>query len=316
MKVLVTGGAGFIGSHVGRRLLERGDEVVCVDNFNDYYDPLHKERNISDLNEQDAFDVYRVDIENFSRLFNVFKETEPDKVIHLAARAGVRPSIDDPILYSNVNNVGTTHLLELSKMFNVKNFIFASSSSVYGNMKEAPFHEEMNVDYPVSPYAATKKAGELLCHVYSHLHQLNTTCLRFFTVYGPGGRPDMAPYKFVDAIYNGRPLTKYGVGDSRRDYTFINDIVDGVVSSLDADFRYEVINLGNSDTISLNDFIATIEDVVGKKALIEQHPKQPGDVDLTFADVSKAKKLIGYNPRYSIKDGMSEFFEWYIENVA
>lgn len=316
MKVLVTGGAGFIGSHVGRRLLERGDEVVCVDNFNDYYDPLHKERNISDLNEQDAFDVYRVDIENFSRLFNVFKETEPDKVIHLAARAGVRPSIDDPILYSNVNNVGTTHLLELSKMFNVKNFIFASSSSVYGNMKEAPFHEEMNVDYPVSPYAATKKAGELLCHVYSHLHQLNTTCLRFFTVYGPGGRPDMAPYKFVDAIYNGRPLTKYGVGDSRRDYTFINDIVDGVVSSLDADFRYEVINLGNSDTISLNDFISAIEDVVGKKAVIEQHPKQPGDVDLTFADVSKAKKLIGYNPRYSIKDGMSEFFEWYIENVV
>lgn len=316
MKILVTGGAGFIGSHVSKFLLARGDEVVVVDNFNDYYNPVFKEKNLKDLHDIDGFSLHRVDIEDFSSIYSVFKEEAPDKVIHLAARAGVRPSIEDPILYSNVNNTGTTHLLELAKMFDVKNFVFASSSSVYGNTQETPFREDMNVDFPVSPYAATKKAGELLCHVYNHLHGLNTTCLRFFTVYGPGGRPDMAPFKFVDAIHHGRPLTKYGDGSSRRDYTYIDDIVSGVVGSLDADFEYEILNLGNSDTISLNDFIATIEDVVGKKAIIEQYPKQPGDVDLTYADVSKAREKIGYDPQYRIKDGMENFYEWYLENVV
>lgn len=315
MKVLVTGGAGFIGSNVSRKLLERGDQVVCIDNLNNYYSTEQKQHNIAQLIPYPEYVFHYADIANCQKMIQLFEDEKPDKVIHLAARAGVRPSIDDPMLYSNTNYTGTLNVLEAARRSRVKSFVFASSSSVYGNEKNVPFREDMLVDHPISPYAATKKAGELLCHTYSHLHNMNTTCLRFFTVYGPAGRPDMAPYKFVDAVHNEEPITKYGDGTSRRDYTYIDDIVYGIISALDADYRYEVFNLGNSATVSLNEFIETIEDVVGKKAIIEQHGKQPGDVDVTYADISHARGHLGYNPRHSIRQGMVKFYDWYIENI-
>lgn len=316
MKVLVTGGAGFIGSSVIEYLLERGDEVVCVDNFCDYYSVEQKERNVAPFLENSRFDLRRVDIEDYDTLKDVFEKTRPEKIVHLAARAGVRPSIEEPLLYASVNNVGTTNLLEMARMFEVGNFVFASSSSVYGNTKTVPFSEADNVDFPISPYAATKKAGELQCYVYSHLHRLNVSCLRFFTVYGPKGRPDMAPYKFVDMVYNEKSLTRYGKGDTYRDYTYIDDIVSGVIAALDGDFRYEIFNLGNSATVQLNDFIQIVESLVGKKAHIVELPEQPGDVRLTNADISKSKKMLGYNPQTSFEKGMEKFVKWYLREVA
>lgn len=311
MKVLITGGAGFIGSSVAECLLTRGDQVVVVDNFCDYYDPERKEKNVADFEGNDAFELHRTDIESFSELKDVFEKVRPDKIIHLAARAGVRPSIDEPALYSRVNNTGTVHMLEMARMFDVKNFVFASSSSVYGNNKKVPFAEDDPVDFPISPYAATKRAGELIAHTYAHLYNIPVSCLRFFTVYGPKGRPDMAPYKFVKAVMNGDRLTRYGKGDTHRDYTYIDDIVSGVVASLDADYQYEIFNLGNSGTVQLNDFISIVEKHVGKKAHIVELPEQPGDVKRTNADISKSKKMLGYNPQTSFSDGMKQFVEWY-----
>jgi len=314
MKILVTGCAGFIGSHVSEALLMRGDSVVGVDELNDYYDVSFKEDNLSILKAYPDFKFYREDIRNYDGLKNIFEEEKPEKVIHLAARAGVRPSIQQPLLYEEVNVKGTMNLLDLAKDCKVKNFVFASSSSVYGNQKKTPFSESDSVDNPISPYAATKKTGELICYTYHHLYNMNITCLRFFTVYGPRGRPDMAPYKFTKNIIEGKPILKYGDGTTKRDYTYIADIVKGVIAASDSELGYEIINLGNNKPVELNEFIRIIEDITGKKAIIEQLPMQPGDVDITFADIGKAQKLLGYKPSTTIKQGLKEFFEWYMKN--
>src|SRR3989344_3090217 len=258
MKILVTGGAGFIGSHVSEELLVRGDEVVSIDNFNDYYNPKIKDRNIIDCCNRDNFKLYKGDILDYSLMKNIFAREEPKKIIHLAARAGVRPSINNPFLYEEVNIRGTLNLLELAKEFKLDNFVFASSSSVYGNRTDGCFKETDNVDKPISPYAASKKAGELFCHTYSNLYDLNCSCLRFFTVYGPRGRPDMAPFKFVDKIARGEEIEIYGEGISKRDYTYIDDIVEGVAIALEGNFRYEIFNLGGSNPIQLNYFVYLI----------------------------------------------------------
>ena len=311
MKILVTGGAGFIASHVCDALLARGDEVICVENFNDYYNPKAKKSNIKGASKNENFRLFRADILDIKKLRAIFRKTKPEKVIHLAARAGVRPSLEDPALYCDVNIKGTTNILEISKEFGIKNIVFGSSSSVYGANKKIPFSESDPVNNPVSPYAATKRAGELMCYAYHHLYGLNITCLRFFTVYGPRGRPDMAPYKFTKAIDEGKKITMYGDGTTKRDYTYVADIVAGIVSALDRNLSYEIINLGDSKTVSLSEFIAIIEKTLGKKALIKKMPMQPGDVEVTYADISKAKKLLGYKPKVSIEEGIRRFVKWY-----
>jgi len=311
MKVLVTGGAGFIGSHVCDALLARGDSVVCVDNFNDYYDPKVKEENIKHNIANPKFRLFHSDITNFAEMEKIFLVESPDKIINLAARAGVRPSIDDPFVYQEVNFKGLLNLLELSRRFGIKNFVSASSSSVYGDRKEGPFKETDRVDNPISPYAATKKAGELLCHTYHHLHGLKCSCLRFFTVYGPRGRPDMAPLKFTRLIDNGEEIQVYGDGSSKRDYTYISDIVDGVLAALDGDFEYEIFNLGNSNPIQLSYFISVIEDALGKKANKRHIEMQPGDVSITFADTSKSEQMLGYKPKVKFEEGIKKLVEWY-----
>lgn len=308
--VIVTGGAGFIGSHTCRALLSRGDRVICIDDFNDYYDPAFKRRNISDLLGNKAFILYTGDIRNREFLENVAYKCRPDKIIHLAARAGVRSSIANFSLYADVNIGGTVNVLDLAAKFAVKKFIFASSSSVYGNSEKFPFSETQTVDYPISPYAATKRAGELICSTYNHLYGLPIICLRFFTVYGPCGRPDMAPYLFIDAIANGHPIHRFGDGSSMRDYTFISDIVAGILASLDTNLNFEIINLGNSQTVSLNAFISAIEKITDKKAIIIEEEKKVGEMDQTAADISKAKRLINFYPVTDIYDGLQKMFEW------
>src|SRR3989338_651358 len=256
MKVLVTGGAGFIGSHVCDGLLERGDEVICIDDFNDYYDPRIKEENIRSALQNSKFKLYREDIRDYLLVKKIFAKEIPDKVVHLAARAGVRASIKNHLLYQEVNVKGTLNLLELAKEFRVKNFVFASSSSVYGVNKKMPFAENDQINNIVSPYAATKLEGEMACRNYHEMHGLNISCLRFFTVYGPRGRPDMAPYKFTKLVIEEKPIDLYGDGTSKRDYTYIKDIVEGILSALDKDFGFEIINLGDSNSIELRDFIS------------------------------------------------------------
>jgi len=312
MKILVTGGAGFIGSNVCEALIKRNDSVICVDSFNDFYDPKVKEKNIASFSGNKNFTLYREDIRNLESLRAIFEKEKPDKILHLAARAGVRPSIEDPLLYEDVNVRGTLNLLELTKEFKIRHFVFASSSSVYGNNKKVPFSESDPVDNPISPYAATKKAGELLCYAYHGLYKINITCLRFFTVYGPRGRPDMAPYLFTRLISQGKPIEMFGNGTSKRDYTYVGDIVSGIIAALDRELGYEIINLGNSQTVELRKLISVIEQNLGKKARIISKPEQPGDVPLTYSDISKAKKLLGYAPRTSIEDGMKAFIEWYL----
>ena len=318
MKILVTGGAGFIGSNLTRQLLLKNEKVICIDNFNDYYDVEFKEENVKEFLENKNYKLYRTDICNFKKLEKIFSENKIDAVIHLAARAGVRPSIEEPVLYNEVNVMGTVNLLELAKRYNVKNFVSASSSSVYGNNKKVPFSETDNVDFPISPYAATKKAGELACYTYHDLYDLNIACLRFFTVYGPCGRPDMAPYIFTKLISEGEKINMYGDGTTSRDYTYIDDIVSGIISVIDYVENnknvYEIFNLGNSNTVKLKEFISIVENLVGKKAIINKMPMQPGDVERTFADISKAKKLLGYDPKTKFEDGMAEFVQWYKEN--
>ena len=312
--ILVTGGAGFIGSHVCDALLEKEKKVVCLDNFNDYYDPEKKKKNIEHNLKKKNFSVEKVDITNFDDLKKVFQKYKIDKMIHLAARAGVRPSIEQPRLYFKVNIQGTLNLLELCKEFNIKTFIFGSSSSVYGNNKKIPFSESDITENQISPYASSKKAGEQLCRMYSKFYDINITCLRFFTVYGPRGRPDMAPYKFTKLIYKDKPITMYGDGTSKRDYTFIADIVSGILSATEKQFKFEIINLGNSDPIQLKEFIEIIESILEKKAVINQKEMPPGDVDITYADISKAKKLLNYDPSTDIKTGMKKFIKWYKKN--
>ncbi len=310
MRYLVTGGAGFIGSHVCEALLARGDHVTCVDDFNDYYDPAAKERNIQTSLQSPRFIVCRDSITDFGAMQRVFQRETPERVIHLAARAGVRPSISQPLLYSHVNITGTLNLLELAAQQGIQNFVFASSSSVYGERNSVPFKETDPVDNPISPYAATKKSGELLCHVYSRLHNLPCSCLRFFTVYGPRGRPDMAPYKFTRAVMEGQQIEMYGDGSTLRDYTYVDDIVAGVIAAADKPHAYEIFNLGNSSPVTLKDFIATIEKVAGAQARIVQKPLQQGDVSKTYADTSKAQRMLSWQPSTPLEEGLRRTHAW------
>ena len=314
-KVLVTGGAGFVGSSVAEALLARGDDVVIVDEINDYYDVRMKENNLNRLRalypDKKRLSIYRGDICDQQLMLDLFETERPQWVCHMAARAGVRPSIQNPYVYIHSNIVGTTLLMELAHKFGVQNFVFASSSSVYGGSKSTFFSEEESVDNPVSPYAATKKACELLAYTYHHLYKLNVSALRFFTVYGPRGRPDMAPFKFVDRISQGLEIQKFGDGTSSRDYTFISDIVDGVVRSIDRAYSYQVFNLGKGDGTSLNEFISIVEKHTEKKAVIRQLPDQPGDVPYTCASVEKAKVLLEYEAKVSFDEGIRRTVVWY-----
>lgn len=309
--ILVTGGAGFIGSHLCDRLLKEGHKVICVDNFDSYYSPQTKRKNIEHNLTNPDFDLIELDIRDLEGLNNLFKEYKIEKVVHLAAKAGVRPSIENPLPYEDVNVKGTVNLLETCRKYNVKDFIFASSSSVYGKNKKIPFNEEDNVDFPISPYAATKKSGELICYTYSHLFGMNITCLRFFTVYGPRGRPDMATYLFTKLIDQGKPIMVFGDGTTKRDYTYISDIVNGITSALKKPFKFEIINFGNNKPIELRNFISIIEKNLGKKAIINEGKIPLGDVFITYADITKAKKLLDYDPEISIEEGMESFIEWY-----
>jgi UDP-glucuronate 4-epimerase len=296
MKVLVTGAAGFIGSHLCERLLRDGCVVLGVDNFDDFYDPQIKRRNMTDIRDQAAM--------------NKVIAKGVDIIVHLAAKAGVRPSIEQPLLYADVNVNGTAALLEAAKEHKVGKFIFGSSSSVYGNNEKVPFSEDDNVDFPISPYAATKKAGELICHAYHHLYGISLTCLRYFTVYGPRQRPDLAIHKFSRLIEQGKPIPVYGDGTMSRDFTYIDDIIDGTVAAMEKCNGFHIYNLGESRPITVNDLVAEIEKALGKKAIKEYVPPQPGDVERTYADVSKAVNELGYNPKTKIEDGLSKFVTW------
>jgi len=313
MKILVTGSAGFIGSHTVRALLAGGDEVVGVDDFNDFYNPEIKRKNVAEFGDNARFKLEKADIRDEKTLSEIFKKHNPEKIIHLAARAGVRPSIKDPILYHDVNITGTLNVLNMAQAAGVKNFVFASSSSVYGGLETTPFKESAWPLSPISPYAATKLGGENICRYFHEQFGMNITCLRFFTVYGPSGRPDMAPYMFTKSIIEGEPINRFGKGDTKRDYTFVEDIVAGIMSALKTPLGYEIINLGNNKPIELNDFIATIEKNLGKKAKINELPEAEGDVKITYADIEKAKKLLAYNPKTDIKQGLAKFINWYLK---
>ena len=312
--ILVTGGAGFIGSHVCDRLLELGHKVICLDNLNNYYSPATKIENIKHNISNPNFILQVLSITKKEHMKEVFKTYNIDVVIHLAARAGVRPSIEHPLWYQETNVDGTVNLLELSKQHKVKKFIFGSSSSVYGENKKIPFSEIDDVNNPISPYAASKKACELFCYTYSYLTGLDIACLRFFTVYGPRGRPEMAIYLFTKWIMEGTAISMFGDGETMRDYTYISDIVNGIVSCIDVNFKYEIINLGNSNPIKLKNLVSTIEKITGKKAKIEQKPIPKGDVPLTYADLTKAKRLLDYEPKVSIEEGIKNFYEWFKTN--
>lgn len=315
---LITGAAGFIGSHLADKLLNEGNKVIVVDNFCDFYNPEIKENNVKHNLSNPNYKLYRADIRDRNELAKVFNENKIDVVIHLAAMAGVRPSIDNPIYYQEVNCVGTQNILEEMKLHNIKKLVMASSSSVYGNCKEVPFKENMIVDFAISPYAATKKANEVMTHVYHKLFDFNVIMLRFFTVFGPRQRPDLAINKFTRLMLNDEPIPMFGDGTTSRDYTYIDDIVDGIIKSCNYVENnkdvYEILNLGNSSPVSLKEMINTIADVLGKTPNIQELPMQPGDVERTFADISKAKKLIGYNPKTSFKEGIENFVKWYIIN--
>ncbi len=315
MNIVLTGGAGFIGSHVCAELLGRGARVVVIDDFNDFYDPLLKRENVKAFIDNPAFKLCELDIRDGDRVREVFRKERPDSVCHLAARAGVRPSIEMPLLYEEVNCVGTLNLLEASKDARVKNFVFASSSSVYGVNSKVPFSEEDPIVCPISPYATTKRAGELMCFTYSHLYNIPVTALRFFTVYGERGRPDMAVAKFTRLVWEGREIEVYGDGTAKRDFTYVGDIMDGVVRSIYTPSKYEIINLGGSKTIDVNGLIALIEKSLGKKAKVKYSDPAPGDVPLTYADVSKAKRLLGFNPRVRIEEGVERYVKWFLEHT-
>ncbi|GMF14522.1 unnamed protein product [Phytophthora lilii] len=314
-RILVTGAAGFIGFHTAKALLARGDDVVIVDEMNDYYDVKLKQSNLDWLTQTYGGRVTVVigDLCDEKLVRRVLKETSPDALVHLAARAGVRPSIDNPLMYIQANVVATMVLLDACREFGIKKFVYASSSSVYGGSMKESFSEEDIVDFPVSPYAATKKSCELLAHTYHHLHGMDTIGLRFFTVYGPRGRPDMAPFKFMDRIARDVAIDQYGDGSSSRDYTFIDDIVQGVLLSLDRGHGCEVFNLGRGTPVLLTDFIGIIEGLVGKKAKINMLPDQPGDVPRTSADISKAQRMLGYKPTTPLEHGLQKTWEWYSE---
>ncbi len=311
--ILVTGGAGFIGSHLVERLLaEKIWRVSVVDDFNDFYAPELKRANVRQHLTDENYQLFEANISDAKFLREIFEETEFDVIVHLAARAGVRPSLLQPKLYAETNVNGTLNLLELARDFNVKQFIFGSSSSVYGNNKKIPFSEDDKIFQPISPYAATKAAGELLCHTYSHLYDIRTVCLRFFTVYGARQRPDLAIHKFSQLISEDKPIQVFGDGTTRRDYTFVDDIIQGVRAAIDYDnSMHEVINLGESQTVELRQLVALLEENLGKKAVIDHQPMQPGDVPQTFADITKARELLNYNPQTKIDEGIKKFVEWF-----
>ncbi len=312
MKLLITGSAGFIGSHLAETLV-KDHQIVGLDNFCDFYDPAIKHKNIEKLLANNNFSLIKADIRNRERLAEIFSQLHFDLVIHLAAMAGVRPSIADPQLYTEVNINGTVNLLEECRKHHIKKFIFASSSSVYGNNRKVPFAESDAVDQPISPYAATKKAGELICHTYHQLYNISLVCLRFFTVYGPRQRPDLAIRKFACKMLNGEEIPVFGDGSTRRDYTYIDDIIDGVLKSVEfveSGCHYEIFNLGESQTISLSEMISVLEAELKLKAKIKQLPLQPGDVQQTFADISKSRKILGYNPQTNFPVGIAHFIDW------
>ena len=310
MRILVTGGAGFIGSHLVEKLLATGHEVSALDDFNDFYDPQIKRANVAGVAADVA--VHRVDLRDSAAVNQLFHQEKFDAIVHLAARAGVRPSICEPQLYFDTNVSGTLHLLEAARRTGIERFVFASSSSVYGICKEVPFSEDFHLTQTISPYAATKVAGEFLCSTYSHLYQMRIVALRFFTVYGARQRPDLAIHQFTRKIDAGQPIDQFGDGTTRRDYTYIDDIIQGVMAAFDYNGPlYDLFNLGESETIQLKELIAAIENAVGKKAKINQLPEQPGDVPLTCADISKARKLLGYNPTTPLSVGLPKFVEWY-----
>ncbi|MBM4086373.1 MAG: NAD-dependent epimerase/dehydratase family protein [Planctomycetes bacterium] len=316
MATLVTGAAGFIGSHLTERLAAEGRRVVCLDDFNNYYSPEIKRGNLSAALKRPNVQLYEGDIRDAGLCERVFKRESIGQVVHLAARAGVRLSLKDPLLYEDVNCRGTLVLLELARQHHVRKFVFGSSSSVYGNSRRIPFNEDDPVSEPISPYAATKRAGELYCYNYHHLYGLPIVCLRFFTVYGPRQRPDMAIHKFTRWIDEGRPVEMFGDGSMKRDYTFYSDIVDGVVAALDAKMDFEIVNLGDSRVVELRQLIGLIERALGKSAEIQQLPEQPGDVKITYADISKATRLLGYKPKFPIEKGVELFVEWYRTNCG
>ena len=309
--VLVTGGAGFIGSHLVEALLRDGRDVVALDNFDTFYDPAIKRLNVSGVMARRGFTLVEGDIRDTAKVEAIFAGHRIGVVVHLAARAGVRPSIEQPLLYSDVNLNGTVVLLEACRKHNVGKMVFGSSSSVYGNNVKVPFSEKDDVDRPISPYAATKRAGELLCATYHALYRLNVFCLRFFTVYGPRQRPEMAIHKFTRFIDRGLPLPRFGDGSTRRDYTYIDDIVHGVMRAIERVQGYEILNLGGARTTSLQELIGHLERRLGKKAIVEPQPEQPGDVVATWADVEKAKRLLGYDPKVGIEEGLQRFVDWY-----
>ncbi len=315
MHVLVTGGAGFIGSHMTQKLLEQGFSVDCVDNFNTYYDPVRKRENIKDYLHNPCYHLLQGDIVDASFLEGVFQRNKYDAVIHLAARAGVRPSIQQPLLYEQVNVQGTLNLLELCRQTDTKKIIFASSSSVYGANNKVPFSEDDPVDHPISPYAATKKAGELMCYTYHHLYGLSVSCMRFFTVYGPRQRPDMAIHKFARLIMEGKTVPVFGDGRSRRDYTYIDDIIQGLYAAFMQCEGYHIYNLGESNTVELSYLIQLLEAALGRKAILEYRPEQPGDVPITYADIGLARKELNYHPVTPIEDGIRQFAAWFKTNA-
>ena len=324
--ILITGGAGFIGSNLIDKLLEQGNKVITIDNFNPYYDPQIKEKNIFSIKKtikekgipSNNFKLYREDIRNKEILRMIFEENKIDLVIHLAAMAGVRSSIINPEYYYEVNVMGTLNLLNIIKEKEIKKLIFASSSSIYGNNQKIPFREDDIVDNPISPYAASKKAGELLCYTYHHLYDIDIACLRIFTAYGPRQRPDLAIHKFIKLILQDKVIPFYGNGNTKRDYTYIDDIVDGINVTIiwikKNRNKYEIFNLGSSRTISLVEMIKTIEGVLNKKANLKKLPMQPGDVNRTYSDIKKAKRILNYDPKIVFKEGIKKFIEWIKNN--
>lgn len=316
MKVMVTGGAGFIGSHTVDALLARGDEVVCIDNFNDYYSPRRKRKNLAEAGTSASFQLHEEDVRDFGAMERIFEKEEPQKVIHLAAMAGVRNSVRFPLLYEEVNVKGTLNLLQLASQQGVESFVLASTSSVYGASEEIPFREDNPAIHPLAPYPATKRACELLAHVYHNLYGLRCTALRFFSVYGPRGRPDMTPYLFTSAISESRELTLFDAGRPQRDWTYIDDVIAGVLAALDADCDYEIINLGNSKPVVMRDFVTIIETLLGREAKMTTPPLPPSEPPVTYADISKARRLLAYNPTTSVQEGMRRFVEWYRQETA
>jgi len=323
--ILVTGAAGFIGSHAAEALVQRGFRVIGVDNFCDFYDRSWKEMNLKSVaaNAQRAgagaagggstFEVEEIDITDGERIDRLVEKAKPVAILHLAAMAGVRPSIEQPAYYARVNVEGTTHLLQAAVKHGVRKFLFASSSSVYGNLGRVPFREDDPVAEPISPYAATKRSGELLCYTYWHLYQLPVFCLRFFTVYGPRQRPDLAIHKFTRLISAGQSVPVFGDGSTSRDYTYVDDIVGGILASLDKCDRYRIYNLGGSDPVTLSHLIQELEKAIGKPAIIDRRPAQPGDVERTYADLARSSAELGYRPRTTLSEGLRKFVGWFRE---